>query len=276
MPTGHADLDQLRRDGLAAYAPWWLTTAAGMAAGLTLVIAVPLLYLLYAGFEAGIAALQLGGDVARFVLVDSLQLALQYARHAWIGAVAMAGVGAVYALLRRWTVRRVRYVRVGPWEVGAHTLFAAALGYGAFFVAAHWWPPLRPVNRWLFWAWGAVFAWVVSRLQDTYILWLARPGWPLEAESTVRVLIPRRFRCPGDGLQVQVDAAGRTVAVAAEIDGAEANRCRELIQAIPDTVAVTVEALGRRGPVPQEEGALPAAGTQWPRHRYSGGRLARR
>ncbi|HEY8417141.1 MAG TPA: hypothetical protein VIK93_03785 [Limnochordales bacterium] len=271
VPTGHADLDQLRRDGLAGCAPWWLTTAAGAAAGLTLVIAVPLVFLVYAGFEGVIIWLQQDGGAARLRLAGNLGFALQYARYAWLSGLAMAAVGGAYALLRRWTVLRLRYVRVGPWEVGAHTVCAAAAGYGAFFLAAQWWPPLRLINTWLLWAWGPVLAWLLGRLQDAYILWLARPGWRLEVESTVRVLIPRRFRCPSDRLRVQADPVSRTVAVAAEIDQAEANRARELIQAIPDTVAVTVQALGRQESAAALERPVRSA-AQWPRHRFSGGR----
>lgn len=271
MPTGHADLDQLRRDGLAGCAPWWLTTAAGTAAGLTVLLAVPLIYLVSAGFAAGIYALQLGPEAAGQVLRESWGLALQYARYLWLSGFGMAGAGAAYALLRRWTVLRLRYMRVGPWEVGAHTLLAAGLGYAAFILAGHWWPPLRPVNTWLFWAWGPSFAWILSRLQDAFILWLAQPGWQMEVESAVRVLIPRRFRCPGHCVRVEADPASHTVAVVAEIEEGEAHRLRELIQAIPETVSVTIQALGRkRAAEPVEETGL--AAPQWPRHRFSSGR----
>ncbi len=269
VPTGHPDLDQLRRDGLAGCAPWWVTTGAGIAAGVSLVVAVPLVYLVYALFEAGIFAWQFGGAAAREVLAASIRFAAQYARYAWLSGLAMAGAGALYAILRRWTVLRLRYVRVGPWEVGAHTLAAAAMGYAAFFVAAHLWPPMRPVNRWLFWAWGPSFAWVMSRLQDAWILWIARPGWKLEVESTVRVLMPRRFRCPGQCLRVEADPASHTVAVTAEIEEAEAGRARELIQAIPETAAVTIQALGRQGAAFASEPLKPAA--PWGGARLSSG-----
>ena len=259
VPTGHADLDQLRRDGLAGCAPWWVTIAAGMAAGLSLVIAVALLFLVFALFETAIVAWQMGGAAARDRLLESLRLAAQYARFGWPGGLAVGGVGCAYGLLRRWSVRRVRYVRVGPWEVGAHTLFAAAAGYAALFVAAHSWPPLAPINAWLFWAWGPVFAWLLGRLQDAYILWIARPGWQLEVESTVRALMPRRFGCPDRSLRVEADPVRHTVAVAAEIDEAEAKRARELIQAIPDTAAVTVQALGRGRKAANRESKAPGA-----------------
>lgn len=267
MPTGHADLDQLRRDGLAGCAPWWATIAAGMAAGLSLVIAVPLVLLVFALFEAAIVAWQTGGAAARDGLLESLRQAAPYARLGWMGGLAVGGVGCAYGLLRRWSVLRVRYVRMGPWEVGAHTLFAAAAGYAALFAAARWWPPLAPINAWLFWAWGPVFAWLLGRLQDAYILWIARPDWQLEVEATVRALMPRRFGCPDQSLRVEVDPVSHTVAVAAEIDEAEAHRARELIQAIPETAAVTVQALGRRRQAVNRETKAP--GGPWRRGRLS-------
>lgn len=267
VPTGHADLDQLRQDGVAGCAPWWVTTAAGLAAGLSLVIAVPLLYLGFALFEAAITVWQLDGAAARDGLLESLGLVAQYGRFGWLSGLAVGSVGCLYALLRRWAVLRVRYVRVGPWEVGAHTLFAAAAGYAAFFTAARLWPPLAPINAWLFWAWGPVFAWILGRLQDIYLLWIVRPGWQLEVEATVRALIPRRFGCPEQSLRVEADPASRTVAVTAEIDAGEASRVRELIQAIPETASVIVNALGRRRK--EADGETKEAAGPWRRARLS-------
>ncbi|MBO8141505.1 MAG: hypothetical protein H0Z37_04905 [Firmicutes bacterium] len=258
VPTGHADLDQLRRDGLAAVGPLFVSVAAGAAAGVSLIVLIPLVYLIYAVFHAAIGLLLPAAGSARDVLLQSLAQAGPYARYAWLSGLLAAGVGAAYAVLRRWTVLRRRYVRVGPWEVGMHTLFAAAAGYAGMMIAALSWAPVRAVHAWLFWAWGPVFAWLLSRLQDAYILWIGRPGWKLQVESAVRVLLPRRFHCPGDQVRVEADPASRTVSVVAAIDASEAVRARELIQAIPHTSAVAVEAVGRK-PSPGRPEQAPAA-----------------
>lgn len=265
-PTGHADLDRLRKDGVSAWSPWYMSAAAGAAAGLTLVVAIPLIYLVFALFAAGVVAVQAGAAEARTELVDSLMFAAAYARYAWLSGIAMAAIGVTYALLRRWTVMHTRYVRVGPWEMGLDTLFSAVIGYAAFSVAASAWEPLRVVHAWLFWAWGPVFAWLLARLQEVYVLWMVRPDWSLAVESAVRVLMPRRFGCSASDLRVQVDEETYAVTVYAAMDAAEAVRARELIQAIPETRTVTVEvvesleAIGRRGMAESGVAAVRGAG----------------
>src|SRR5690625_1562860 len=254
VPTGHADLDRLRKDGISAWCPWYMSAAAGAAAGLTLVVAIPLVYLVFALFASGIVALQAGAVAARAELMDSLMFAAAYARYAWLGGIATAAIGGAYAMLHRWTVVRSRYVRVGPWEMGLDTLFPAVIGYAAFSMAASAWPPLRIIHAWLFWAWGPVFAWLMARLQELYVLWMVRPDWSLAVESAVRVLLPRRFGCRASDVHVYIDEHAHAVIVYAAMDAGEAVRARELIQAIPETKSVTVEtvksseAIGSRGP----------------------------
>lgn len=243
VPTGHADLDQLRKDGISAWCPWYKSVAAGAAAGLTLVVAVPLLYMVFALFAAGVVAVQFDVAAARAELVDSLLLAAAYGRYAWLSGLALAVIGAVYAFLHRWTVAHGRYLHFGPWEVGFDTLFAAVVGYGVFSLAAAVWPPMRVVHAWLFWAWGPVFAWIVARLQELYVLWMVRPDWSLAVESAVRVLMPRRFGCKAEQLHIVVDHEAHDVTVYAAMDADEAVRARELIQAIPETRSVVVEAV---------------------------------
>lgn len=240
VPTGHADLDRLRKDGISTWCPWYKSVSAGAAAGLTLVVAVPVLYLVFALFASGVAAVQFDATAARAELLDSLSLAAAYARYAWLSGIALALAGAAYALLHRWTVANGRYFRLGPWEMGFDTLFAAVVGYAAFSVAASAWEPLRVVHAWLFWAWGPVFAWVLARLQESYVLWMVRPDWSLAVESAVRVLMPRRFGCSAEELRIVVDDQAHAVTVYAAMDAGEAARARELIQAIPETRSVTV------------------------------------
>lgn len=240
VPTGHPDLDRLRKDGICAWCRWYKSAAAGAAAGLTFVVAVPLIYLIAALFAAGVLAL-LGDMVqAQAELTKSLTAAAAYARYAWIGAIAMIVVGVAYALAHRWTVVKGRYVRVGPWEMGVDALGAASAGYAAFAVAASLWEPLRIVHAWLFWAWGPVFAWLLARLHEIYVLWLVRPDWALAVESAVRVLLPRRFGCAADSVRVVLDDEAHAVTVYAAVEEGEAVRARELIQAIPETRVVTV------------------------------------
>lgn len=247
VPTGHTDLDQLRRDGLAAGAPWYSTVAAGMAAGLALAVAVLFIYMTYALSAAAIVWALESGIAARELLAGRLQAAAPYARYLWLSGLAAGVVGAAYALLRRRTVLREYYVRIGPWEIGAHTLFGAVAGYAGLYVAASLWPPLAEIHRYLFWAWGPIIAWFMTRLQDAFILVIVRPDWRLSVESAVHVLMPRRFGCPRERLQVTSDAATRTVTVAATIAVGEVERARELIQAIPETQTVQLQPLPAAG-----------------------------
>lgn len=240
VPTGHADLDQLRRDGVAAYSPWYLLVGAGALAGLTLVVAVPFVYLVYILFAAAIDAWQGGFGAAAAGLHDGFALAAQYGRYAWLGALAIGGVGAAYALLRRHTVLRGRYLRLGPWELGLHTLSSAVAGYVAFYFAGAAWPPLQQLHVWLFWAWGPMFAWSLSQLHTAYTLWLVRPDWALSVTSTARVVFPRRFGCPDARVRLELDENARALTVYAPIDAAVAERARELIQAVPETRTVTI------------------------------------
>lgn len=254
VPTGHADLDQLRRDGLAAGAPWYSTVAAGAAAGLVLTVAVQFVYLTYALSSAAIVLMGDGGIAARELFASHLVAASSYARSLWLTGGAAGAVGALYALLRRMTVLRQYYVRIGPWELGAHTLFAAVAGYAGLFVAASLWPPLEEIHRRLFWAWGPIIAWSITRLQDVLILLIVRPDWQLSVQSAVHVLIPRRFGCPRERLHVSADATTRTVTVAAPIDEDEAERVRDLVQAIPETLMVHLQTRGQDTTAP----AVPA------------------
>lgn len=271
VPTGHADLDQLRKDGISTWCPWYKSAAAGAAAGLTLVVAVPIVYLVFALFAAGVVAVQFDGATARTELVDSLAFAAAYGRYAWLTGLAMVGIGVAYALLHRWTVANGHYLRVGPWEMGFDTLFAAVVGYGVFSLAAAVWPPLRVVHAWLFWAWGPVFAWLIARLQELYVLWMVRPDWSLAVESAVRVLMPRRFGCKAEELRIVVDDEARDVTVYAAMDAGEAVRARELIQAIPETRSVTVEAVASLDAVVASPDALDEDSDEAP---HSEGRTA--
>jgi len=263
VPTGHYDLDRLRIDGIATWSPWYKAAAGGAAAGLTLVFTVLVLYLVFALFAAGVAAVQFDWAVAQSELMNSMMFAAEYARYAWLSSIAMAVIGVAYALLHRWTVANGHYLRLGPWEVGFDTLFAAVAGYVVFSLAAAAWEPLGVVHAWLFWAWGPVFAWVLARLQEVYVLWMVRPDWALSVESAVRVLLPRRFGCDASRLRVEVDDQAHAVTVYAPVDAGEAIRARELIQAIPETRAVKVEPLPKTGAAiiaADDEDSPPAAG----------------
>lgn len=252
IPTGHADLDQLRKDGLSAWCRWHKSVAAGAAAGLTFALTIPVVYFLVAVFAMLVLGLQ--GDWAQAAagLVQRAAAAAGYAREAGAGAAVLVIVGVAYALAHRWTVAKNRYFRVGPWEIGVDSAGAALAGYALFAAAAYVWEPLRIVQAWLFWASGPVFGWLLARLHEMYVLLFVRPDWSLAVESTVRVLLPRRFGCAADAVRVELDQATHAVTVYASVDESEAQRARELIQAIPETRSVTVAA-------PREKSAVSSA-----------------
>jgi len=241
-PTGHAELDQMRKDGLCAWCRWYQSALAGAAAGATVALAPPVLLMLAALFAAVVPMLQ--GQWAQAVdgLVQRALAFAAYARPAAYAVAVTAGIGVAYALTHRWTVARNRYFRLGPWETGLDALGAALAGYGLFAAAGYAWEPLRAVLPWVFWAAGPVFAWLLARLHEIFVLLLVRPDWSLAVESTVRVLLPRRFGCAPEGVRVELDRATHSVTVYAPVGTGEAKRARELIQAIPDTRTVVVKA----------------------------------
>lgn len=242
-PTGHTELDRMRKDGLCAWCRWYQSALAGAAAGVTMTLAAPAVFVLVALFAAAVAALQGEWGQAVEGMARRTRDMAAFAVPAGIGIGAAALLGAGYALAHRWTVARNRYFRVGPWETGPDALGAALAGYVAFAAAARVWEPLQVVLPWVFWAAGPVFAWLLARLHELYVLLFVRPDWSLAVESTVRVLLPRRFGCTADAVRVELDRQAHAVTVYAAVGASEAQRARELIQAIPDTWSVTVKAL---------------------------------